>query len=75
MYVAVGFLREKGSPQDAKCNSVEASGKTRIAPKANEELILHKGLEHLYPAETPKEAREFLADIDKVLAEPDESNR
>jgi hypothetical protein len=45
-----------------------------IAPKACEELIMHKGLEHLYKPEDLETAREFLADLDETLAEPPEEH-
>jgi len=37
-----------------------------IAPKTAEELIMHKGLEHLYSAEQLKASREFLTHLDEI---------
>jgi len=42
-----------------------------MAPKACEELILHKGSEHLYSEEDLKARRELLNVIDRVLTKPD----
>jgi hypothetical protein len=45
-----------------------------LAPQATEELLLHKGTEHLYTPEDLKARREFLADLDRALTDsPEES--
>jgi hypothetical protein len=41
-----------------------------IAPKACEELIMHKGHENCCSTEELEAAKEFLKDLDEVLAEP-----
>ena len=45
-----------------------------IAPKACEELIMHKGLEQSYKPEELEAARQFLANLDETLAEPAEEH-
>ena len=69
----LGFMTwYRGKPDEAKQWKSELEFyllARMIAPKATEELILHAGLEHLYTPDQMKAAREFLQEIDDVLAE------